>query len=147
MLFFRKQADKINKRLQDGEEEITFKRYDEAADTRANVSTPREIAAPASAASAQGSGTVLRADESDSEGRIKFKVKRPESFDDVSDIADQLIAGCTVLFNAELLDRETCQRMLLFLNGVTYTTDGDIRPVSQNTYIITPHDVDVSDET
>ena len=72
---------------------------------------------------------------------------KPDSFADVSKIADQLIEGCTVLFNAELLDKETRQKMLLFLNGVTYTTDGEIKSVSQNTYIITPHDVDVSDET
>jgi cell division inhibitor SepF len=37
-------------------------------------------------------------------------------------------------------------RMLDFLNGVTYTTDGDIKPVANNTYIITPHNVDVSDD-
>ena len=128
----RKFADKINKRLQSDEEEITFKSYDDEAERRA-------------ASSEVTLGSVLKADET-KDSSIKFKVMKPESFDEVSKIADQLIEGCTVLFNAELLDRETRQKMLLFLNGVTYTTDGDIKPVSQNTYVITPHDVDVSDE-
>ncbi|MBR2650958.1 MAG: cell division protein SepF [Clostridia bacterium] len=128
----RKFADKINKKLKSDEEEITFKSYDEEAERRA-------------AAPEVTLGSVLKADET-KDSSIKFKVMKPESFDEVSKIADQLIEGCTVLFNAELIDRDTRQRMLLFLNGVTYTTDGEIRPVSQNTYIITPHDVDVSDE-
>ena len=146
MLFFRKQADKINKRLQD-DEEITFKRYDDVADAGIKSEPQAQLTAAAPAANnAGGAGSVLRVEDSAKDGSIKFKIMRPESFDEVSNIADQLIAGCTVVFNAELLDRDTCQRMLLFLNGVTYTTDGDISHVSQNTYIITPHDVDVSDE-
>lgn len=140
---WRKLADKINGKIREDEEEITFKKYDEEAEAR--VSHPTENAAPASAQSV-GSGSVLRADNSEKDSSIKFRVMKPKSFDDVALIADQLIAGCTVVFNAELLDMETRQKMLLFLNGVTYTTDGDIRPASQNTYIITPHDVDVSDE-
>ncbi len=131
----RKLADKINKRLQSDEEEITFKSYDEEAERQTTPKTEVSV------------GSVLKADETEKDSSIKFKVMKPDSFADVSKIADQLIEGCTVLFNAELLDKETRQRMLLFLNGVTYTTDGEIKSVSQNTYIITPHDVDVSDET
>lgn len=134
---FGKLADKINKKLREDDEEITFKSYDEESD--------RMAAPKPEAYSAQGS--VLKADGNEKDSSIRFKVIKPESFDEVRDIADQLIDGCTVFFNAELLDKETRSRMLLFLNGVTYTTDGDIKPVSQNTYIITPHDVDVSDET
>ena len=37
-------------------------------------------------------------------------------------------------------------RMLDFLNGVTYCTDGEIKKVAQTTFIITPHaNVDISD--
>jgi len=126
-----KLADKINKRLNEDEEEITFKSYDEESDRVGGALNP---------------ASEVKADGKEKDSSIKFKVMKPESFDDVRAIADQLIDGCTVFFNAELLDRDTCQRMLLFLNGVTYTTDGDIKAVSQSTYIITPHDVDVSDE-
>ena len=77
---------------------------------------------------------------------VELKVMRPESYDEVGSVADNLLEGCTVVLNVEALDRTTILRMLDFLNGVTYTTDGDIKLVAQNTYIITPHDVDVSDE-
>ena len=77
---------------------------------------------------------------------IELKVVRPESVDEIFTIADYLIDGCTVVLNTELLEPAVRYRMLDFLNGVTYTTDGDIKCVANNTYIITPNDVDVSDE-
>lgn len=132
---FGKLADRINKKLREEDEEITFKSYDEESE---------RIAAARPETPAQ-QGSVLKADDNEKDSSIRFKVVKPESFAEVSSIADHLIEGCTVFFNAELLDKETCQKMLLFLNGVTYTTEGEIKAVSQNTYIITPHDVDVSD--
>ena len=73
------------------------------------------------------------------------KVVRPESFDEVSTVADYLLDDCTVVLNLELLDRATSLRMLDFLNGITYSKDGEIKKVAQSTYIITPHNVDVND--
>lgn len=127
---FGKLADKINKKLQD--EEITFKSYDEESE---------QITAP----KPEPQGSTLKVDEGENSS-IKFKLVKPQDFDEVSKIADHLIEGCTVVLNTELLDKATCRRMLDFLNGVTYTTDGYINSVAVNTFIITPHDVDVSDE-
>ena len=131
---FGKLADKLNKKFQNSEEEITFKSYNEAS-------------TEAEALKNEALGSTLKADESEKDSSIKFKLVKPQGFDEVSKIADHLIEGCTVVLNTELLDMPTCRRMLDFLNGVTYTTDGYINPVAANTFIITPHDVDVSDET
>ena len=49
------------------------------------------------------------------------------------------------MLNLELLDRATTIRMLDFLNGVTYTKDGEIKNVAPNTYIVTPSGIDVND--
>ena len=77
---------------------------------------------------------------------VELKVIRPESYEEVRTVADNLIAGCTVVLNVEVLDRTTITRMLDFLNGVTYCQDGEIRKVAPTTFIITPHsDVDISD--
>ena len=75
---------------------------------------------------------------------IELKVTRPESFADVSSIADFLLDGCTVVLNMELIDKPDGLRMLDFLNGVTYSLGGDIKNVSPGTYIITPHNVDIT---
>ena len=80
------------------------------------------------------------------DGNIELKVVRPASYEEVSDIADYLLDGCTVVLNLELLDNVQTVRMLDFLNGVTYSCDGDIKNVAKSTYIITPHNVDVSED-
>ena len=80
------------------------------------------------------------------DGNIELKVVRPASYDEVSEIADYLLDGCTVVLNLELLDNVQTVRMLDFLNGVTYSNDGEIKNVAKSTYIITPHNVDVSDD-
>ena len=77
---------------------------------------------------------------------VELKVIRPEAYEDVSTVADSLLAGCTVVLNLEALDRPTVFRMLDFLNGVTYCTDGEIKKVAPSTFIITPHsNIDISD--
>ena len=90
--------------------------------------------------------TPIVANTGDADSNIELKVVRPTSFEEVGDIADYLIDGCTVVLNLELLDGVQTVRMLDFLNGVTYSTDGDIKNVAKNTYIITPHNVDVSED-
>jgi cell division inhibitor SepF len=81
-----------------------------------------------------------------SDANIELKVVRPASYEEVSEIADYLLDGCTVVLNLELLDNVQTVRMLDFLNGVTYSNDGEIKNVAKSTYIITPHNVDVSDD-
>ena len=102
------------------------------------IEDPKKTAAPAAAPIVANSGS--------SDGNIELKVVRPASFEEVSEIADYLIDGCTVVLNLELLDNVQTVRMLDFLNGVTYSTDGEIKNVAKSTYIITPHNVDVSDD-
>ena len=74
---------------------------------------------------------------------MELKVVRPESMEEIFTIADYLIDGCTVVLNLEMLDGTCITRMLDFLNGVTYTTGGEIKCVSQGTYIITPSGINV----
>ena len=90
--------------------------------------------------------TPIVANTGDDASNIELKVVRPASFEEVGTIADYLLDGCTVVLNLEVLDTASTVRMLDFLNGVTYSTDGDIKNVSKSTYIITPHNVDVSDD-
>ena len=102
-----------------------------------NVERNDEIRRPA---------TPIVAKPGDDQGNIELKVVRPASFDEVSEIADYLLDGCTVVLNLELLDNVQTVRMLDFLNGVTYSNDGEIKNVAKSTFIITPHGVDVSDD-
>lgn len=135
MMIFGKIADKLTKKASSVEEEIKFKDFSPEEDGGFTPAPKSETALPS-----------LNATANAKEANIELKLAHPESFDDVADIADYLLDGCTVLLNLEAVESTQVLRMLDFLNGVTYTTGGDIRLVSQNTYIITPHDVDVSEE-
>ena len=127
---FEKWADKLKEKTRE-QEQISFKSFEET--TAAPKVAPEE---PKAIKSAAGS----------TDSNIELKVVHPESFSEVSDIADYLLDGCTVILNLELFDPSSTMRMLDFLNGVTYSTGGDIKQVAQGTYIITPHNVDVTGE-
>lgn len=134
---FEKWAENFRKKSKIQETEVTFKEFNE------------EVAAPAveeKVAEEPKKPAPMIANTGDSESNIELKVVRPATFEEVSTIADHLLDGCTVVLNTELLDGPSTLRMLDFLNGVTYSTEGEIKNVSRATYIITPHNVDVSDD-
>ena len=128
MKLFNKISDALNKKGQTpASEEITFKDY--------SVDEANEVNdAPEAKSSTINAG----------EKSLKIKEVKPHDFEEVAGIADYLIDGCTVLFDAEDLTLDVLQRMLDFLNGVTYTTDGEIQHATTHTYLITPNNVDLS---
>lgn len=132
---FDKLAEKIKGKHKPSaeEEEIEFKNLEEATEATFERPEPKFEPKEESKPSAiEGSN-------------IELKVVRPESFDEVSTIADYLLEGCTVVLNMELVERPIIIRMLDFLNGVTYTMDGEIKNVAPNTFIITPSGIDIRD--
>ena len=76
---------------------------------------------------------------------IELKVVRPERFEEVSEVADHLLSGRTVVLNLEVTSKEVTRRLIDFLSGVAYSIDGQIKRVANNTYIITPTNVEVSE--
>ena len=133
---FESLSEKLKKMRDERDEsaDISFKPYEE-----------REPAIDAAYEKVERSAPIV-ANTGDDASNIELKVVRPSSFDEVGTIADYLLDGCTVVLNLAVLDTASTVRMLDFLNGVTYSTDGDIKNVSKSTYIITPHNVDVSDD-
>ena len=156
---FESLAEKLKRMRSAEDEEPMFKDYDEVASVSATreerpveepvAKKPAPAPTPAPAASAAPAAPAAPAavvsNISDSDSNIELKVVRPVDFEEVSDIADYLLMGCTVVLNLEVMDQASTIRMLDFLNGVTYSMDGEIKNVSRSTYIITPNNVDVSD--
>ena len=125
---FEKFTEKLGKKNQNG---IEFADYDEAV-IKENSTVAKPEHQPEIA-------------ESQSPANIELKIARPESFSEVSTIADYLLDGCTVVLNMEVMDRASQLRMLDFLNGVTYSLGGDIKNAAPGTFIITPNNVDIKD--
>ena len=78
-------------------------------------------------------------------GNIELKVVRPEKFSDAPQVADHLLSNRTVVLNLENTDKDTSRHLIDFLSGVVYALDGDIKKVANDTFIITPHNVSISD--
>ena len=68
---------------------------------------------------------------------------KPENFEDASAIADHLNEKKTVVLNLESANKEVSRRMIDFLCGAAYANHGKMKRVANNTYIITPYNVDI----
>lgn len=76
-----------------------------------------------------------------------MKVVTPTKFDAVTQIADFLLDNKTVLLNLENTNKETAKRLIDFLSGVAYALSGDVQKVADNTFAVTPNNVNVSNDT
>ena len=68
---------------------------------------------------------------------------RPERFETAAEIADHLRDKRAVLINLETTPKDVTRRLVDFLSGVAYATDGKVKKVAANTYIITPPSVNL----
>ena len=94
--------------------------------------------APYQFRSNSGAGMSLNANA------LELKVIRPDRYENVSQIADHLLNKRTVVLNLEATNKETSRRIIDFLTGVAYSIGGNLKKVANNTYVITPNNVDVS---
>ncbi len=75
--------------------------------------------------------------------KLQVVLKKPEQFDEATGIADELLEKRTVVLNLESTAKEHASKLLCFLSGVAYANGGKLKKISNNTYIITPYNVDV----
>ena len=75
-------------------------------------------------------------------GGNKIVFMRPDRYEDTKVIFDHLRARRIVLLSLDGIDTEIARRILDFMAGATYASDGKISRVSSGTYIITPRNVD-----
>lgn len=68
---------------------------------------------------------------------------KPERYEDAASIADHLSAKKTVVLNLEQTSKDVSRRLIDFLCGVAYANNGQMKRVANNTYIITPYNVDI----
>lgn len=111
------------------DEEENFAIGDEPAEEMAQPS------APAAAPKTTGVG---------SSSALEMKVVKPDRIDSAFGIGDHLLARRTVVINFEETNKETVRRILDFLGGVVFAIEGNIKKVSDSTYIVTPKNVDVT---
>ena len=75
--------------------------------------------------------------------QLAFVLVKPERYEDAASIADHLNAKKTVVLNLEQTSKDVSRRLIDFLCGVAYANNGQMKRVANNTYIITPYNVDI----
>lgn len=81
---------------------------------------------------------------SNAKAALQVILAKPEKFDDVAGIADNLNKKTTVILNLESTERNVSRRIIDFLSGAAYANGGQIKRVANSTFLITPFNVNLS---
>lgn len=70
----------------------------------------------------------------------------PRSFNDAQEIGDRMKASQPVIMNLQGVDRELQRRLIDFASGLCYALDGTMSKAADHVFLLTPQNVDVSDD-
>ena len=73
---------------------------------------------------------------------ISVRINKPAKFEEVRQIADDLLGKNVVIVNYELVDTNEQRRINDFVNGVCYVTDGHVEQISDRIVLYTPEGID-----
>jgi len=76
----------------------------------------------------------------------KVVIIKPNDYDDATNICDNLKNRKIVVINTTNLEMKTAQRLLDFVGGATYALGGEFQQVEKGVYIVSPSNVEVSNE-
>jgi cell division inhibitor SepF len=105
---------------------------------------PRIRALPADEIAPRESSTpTIRAMPASS---ARVHVVEPHSFNDAQEVGDRLKADQPVIINLQGLGRDLQRRMIDFSSGLTYAVGGTMSRVADQVFLLTPSNVEVSQE-
>jgi cell division inhibitor SepF len=106
---------------------------------------PRGYDAPRSSGSSLRSVPTGGASVTPVSANMKMHIVEPKSFTEAQSIADKFKQGTPVIMNMASTAPDLAKRLLDFASGLTYGLDGGLQKVSDRVFMLTPHNVDVSD--
>ena len=78
--------------------------------------------------------------------RMRVVVVEPISFKDAKRVVDHLKGRQPVVLNLEGIEEELCQRIIDFVSGATFATDGGVQKVGEGIFLFTPNNIDIAKE-
>jgi cell division inhibitor SepF len=150
-----------------GDDEYYVDEYGEpvAAPARATVSARSGGTATATAPSEQSQLTVIPLPRGRDDGAsappaaprastvmarpmpaTRVHVMDPKGFNDAQEVGDRLKAGQPVILNLQGVERDLQRRMIDFSSGLAYALNGTMSKAAEQVFLLTPSDVEVSDE-
>ena len=76
----------------------------------------------------------------------RVHVVEPRGFNDAQEVGDRLKADQPVIINLQGLGRDLQRRLIDFSSGLTYAIGGSMARVSDQVFLLTPSNVEVSQE-
>jgi cell division inhibitor SepF len=76
----------------------------------------------------------------------KPHVVLPASFNQAQEVGDRFKSNQPVIVNLQAVDRDLARRLIDFASGLCYGIGGQMERVAKDVYLLTPSDVEVSDD-
>lgn len=77
--------------------------------------------------------------------QVKMHIVEPKNFGEAQSIADKFKQGTPVILNLAMANPDLAKRLLDFASGLTYGLDGGLQKVSDKVFMLSPHNVEVSE--
>jgi cell division inhibitor SepF len=76
----------------------------------------------------------------------RVHVMDPRGFNDAQEVGDRLKNGQPVILNLQGVDRDLQRRLIDFSSGLAYALSGTMAKAADQVFLLTPSNVEVSDE-
>ena len=76
----------------------------------------------------------------------RVHVLEPRGFNDAQEVGDRLKDGQPVILNLQGVDRDLQRRLIDFSSGLAYALSGTMAKAADQVFLLTPSNVEVSDE-
>ena len=129
--------------FEEEDEDIEMYRNDRGSDVPQRRPSPTRQPEKRPEAARQPSYHASKVVDIHTTAKLQVVLKKPEHFDEAPAIADELLERRTVVLNLEATAKDEAGKLLCFLSGVAYANGGKLKKIANNTYIITPYNVDV----
>ena len=95
-------------------------------------------------AASSGGGALTIMPGSSMQYSAELKLVKPADYENPSQIADHVLNRRMVILNLEDTNKETARRLLDYLRGVAYAIQGQVKRVSESTFVIAPNNINIS---
>ena len=76
----------------------------------------------------------------------RVHVMEPKGFNDAQEVGDRLKSGQPVILNLQGVERDLQRRLIDFASGLAYALNGTMSKAADQVFLLTPSNVEVSDE-
>lgn len=74
----------------------------------------------------------------------KVVLCEPRTYNEVQEIADQIVNRRAVVINLERIDHHEARRIIDFLSGTVYAVEGEIQKLGTQTFLCAPDNIEIS---